>query len=607
MNEENKKTRTSPGSKTVSGTCLLSGCLKGVSIGLFALLLLSIIILAHVPPVSRDALTHHLAVPKLYLKHGGIYEIPSIVFSYYPMNLDLIYIVPLYFQNDIAPKFIHFIFALLTAWLLYSYLAKRLDRWWALAGATFFLSLPIIVKLSITVYVDLGLVFFSTAALISLFKWIDTRYQVKFLFLSATCCGMALGTKYNGLIVLFILSLFIPFIFIRDSKKNFNVKDSAVNVTLVQIQLKAVASGAIFFIIALLTFSPWMIRNYIWKDNPIYPLYNSVFNRQVTVPPDTQIDRQALGTAADPQQTAKAKSTRWGPFAIRKVIYGESWWEIAFIPVRIFFQGQDDNPKYFDGKLSPFLFLLPFFAFFKKYNSWALRTEKKILVFFAIVFVLYAFSQASIRIRYIAPIIPPMVILSILGLHDIASVFADRWKNLPNWFSTGFTLLLVCALLTYNGIYLFQQFNYVKPFSYLSGQISRDEYIANYRPEYTIYQYANRNLPDNAKILGLFLGNRLYYSDRELIFDINEFKESVNKSDSEEVLLEDLRGKGFTHLMIRFDLLNQWTSTQFNDRKRELLKLFFTEHIRPVLSKDGYGLFELRNIIFGKQIHAERE
>lgn len=156
---------------TKNGTGLLSDCLNGVLLGLLALLIVSIIILACVPPVSRDALTHHLIVPKLYLQHGSIYEIPTVAYSYYPMNLDLLYMIPLYFGNDIAPKLIHFIFALLTAWLIFRYLRKRLGVDWALVGALFFLSLPIIVKLSITVYVDLGLIFFSTASIMSLFKW----------------------------------------------------------------------------------------------------------------------------------------------------------------------------------------------------------------------------------------------------------------------------------------------------------------------------------------------------------------------------------------------------------------------------------------------------
>ena len=105
---------------------------------LITLLISSIIILSSVPPVSRDALTHHLAVPKLYLKHGGMYEIPSIVFSYYPPNLDLLYLIPLYFGNDIIPKFIHFAFALLTAWMIFSYLKVRLDAAYALSGGLFF-------------------------------------------------------------------------------------------------------------------------------------------------------------------------------------------------------------------------------------------------------------------------------------------------------------------------------------------------------------------------------------------------------------------------------------------------------------------------------------
>ena len=68
-------------------------------LALLAAIILSVIILSLVPPISRDALVHHLNVPKLYLRHGGMYEIPSLPFSYYPMNLDLIYLIPLYLGN----------------------------------------------------------------------------------------------------------------------------------------------------------------------------------------------------------------------------------------------------------------------------------------------------------------------------------------------------------------------------------------------------------------------------------------------------------------------------------------------------------------------------
>ena len=62
------------------------GYMRGRNIG-------AIVILSWVPPISKDALVHHLAVPKIYLRHGTMVELPSMVFSYYPMNLDLLYLV----------------------------------------------------------------------------------------------------------------------------------------------------------------------------------------------------------------------------------------------------------------------------------------------------------------------------------------------------------------------------------------------------------------------------------------------------------------------------------------------------------------------------------
>lgn len=596
MDQERNQATAWPTSKSAENIHLLPGFIKGLSIGLLVLVIISTVILASVPPVSRDALTHHLAVPKLYLEHGGIYEIPSIAYSYYPMNLDLLYLIALYFGNDIVPKYLHFVFALLTAWLIYAYLAKRLNTVWALLGAIFFLSMPIIVKLSITVYVDLGLIFFSTAALMSLLKWVENHFQLKSLILSATCCGLALGTKYNGLIVLFILTLFIPFVFISNSKNTTRTKDSADRSTLIKIQLKAVGFGAIFLIIALLFFSPWMIRNYIWKTNPIYPLYDNVFNRQTRMSPDVQADSQLLEPTADLQQAPKATSTPWSTFAVRKVIYGESWWEIALIPVRIFFQGQDDNPKYFDGVLNPFLFFLPLFAFIHlNKDSTPLRAEKKIFIFFAILFLLYAVSATAIRIRYIALVIPPLVILAILGLHQIARLVVNRKAAGPGWIGPALMIVVVVISLSLNGLYILKQFRYVDPFSYISGRVSRDTYIAKYRPEYPIYQYVNRNLPANEKIMGFFLGNRRYYSDRELTFDIGEFKEIVDSADSEKTIIKKLKEKEFRYFLIRFDLFNRWTNQQFDNRKKEMLKLFFVDHLKHVISSDGYGLFELKN------------
>ena len=573
-------------------TLMLS--IKGFLIGVLALLIVAIVILSWVPPVSRDALSHHLAVPKLYLEHGGIFEIPSISFSYYPMNLDLLYMVALYFGNDIIPKFIHFVFALLTAGLIFNYLKQRTGTVWALFGPLFFLSLPVIVKLSITVYVDLGLVFFSTAAILMLMRWLESRFQINFLLLAAICCGLALGTKYNGLIVLFILTLFIPFAFIRKSKNLLNVNKPEYKSSSVKNQFKALGYGAFFCAIALLVFSPWMMRNYAWKGNPVYPLYHHVFNRQNMVVTDPVDGRNEIDSRLDHTPESKSTVTKWGSFAIRKVVYNESWLEIALIPVRIFFQGQDDNPQYFDGQLNPFLFLLPFFAFLQiKNNPPVLKTEKKIWALFSILFVLYAYFQTDMRIRYIAPVIPPLVILATLGLQQITTALVRRWPQRNNWMLPGAIFIMIAAIFVVNFSYIVRQFHYVAPFSYIGKKIDRDAYIARYRPEHTIYRYANKHLPDEVKILGLFLGNRRYYCDRDLRFDNNLFRQIIKGADSTTTILAQLQRRGFTHLLIRYDLFNRWAANQFDDNEKEILASFSRLSLKSLISEDGYGLFEL--------------
>jgi len=102
--------------------------------------LITEILLNLTPPISRDALIHHLAIPKLWLLHGGFYEIPWADFSYFPMNIDLLYLIPLYFKNDIVPKFIHLAFGFGTGLLIYSYVKKSIQQELGAPGVPYFFS-----------------------------------------------------------------------------------------------------------------------------------------------------------------------------------------------------------------------------------------------------------------------------------------------------------------------------------------------------------------------------------------------------------------------------------------------------------------------------------
>lgn len=84
------------------------------------------------PPISRDALIHHLAIPKLWLAHGGICDIPWVRFSYYPANIDMLYLVCLWLESHIAAKLVHLAFGIGTAFLVYLYLKKKFGTNWGL-------------------------------------------------------------------------------------------------------------------------------------------------------------------------------------------------------------------------------------------------------------------------------------------------------------------------------------------------------------------------------------------------------------------------------------------------------------------------------------------
>lgn len=555
---------------------------KALSWGLILLLIGligAIIILGSVPPVDRDALTHHLFVPKLWLKQGGIDEIPEIPFSYYPMNLDLLYTIPLALGNDIIPKYIHFLFALLTGFLIHHHLSKRLGQLYGMFGALFFLSVPIIIKLSITVYVDLGLVFFTTASLLLLLYWAQRQFPWHLLILAGLCCGLAAGTKYNGLLSIIVLTLLVPMLY----------QQSASAAT--RSNAKALVCGAVFFTATLTAFSPWLIRNYVWTGNPIYPLHNSLIQK-LHGQPNPHQQPTAEKNLAD---TLTQLSHNGGNVFIgRKILYNETWWQTLLLPVRFFFEGQDDNPRYFDGKLTPFLLILPALAFLVRPPDTRQRREQVFLLWFSLLYFFFTFFQEAMRIRYVVPIVPPLVILSLYGFRGLLSkislsVQSPTRRNavvLP--VAIGIPLLM----LWYNGQYLISQFTVVKPLPYVRGKISRDQYITAFRPEYPAIQFANTVIPEQARVLCLFLGNRGYYMDFQPVFEQPYESGSIlarflTAENPQHTIVDEMRQRHISHILLRTDLTAQWLH-QLNEHDRQRIAPLFAHADQPLWSGNGH-------------------
>lgn len=523
------------------------------------------IILGLTPPIARDALIHHLAIPKLWLRHGGFYEIKWADFSYNPMNVDLLYLIPLYFNKDFLANFIHMGFGIGTSWLLYCYLNNNLGRLAGILGVFIFLSTPIVMRMSTVAYVDLGLTFFTTASILAFLRWRDGEYKEnKWLVVSAIAMGLALGTKYNALIAWFFVSLAIVFLYSRDTEK----------------QGQAIKYGIIFFFVSLVVFSPWLIKNFILTGNPLYPLFNGFFQTNIS-------------NAADERSRSIVSGGAYmGLFKMREMMYGENFFETLLIPVRFFFQGQDYSPRYFDGVLNPILIIFVPFAFMKR----SLHDEKLFFLLFSVFFILAAFFLDQSRIRYILPVIPFLAILTVMGIMNIFAWTTVK-IGLFKYLSISVLLLLLLMLEVSNFVYLNKYFRNIQPIDYVLHRETRNAYLQRHVGSYAAIRYINDNTPADARIRLLFLARRGYYLDRhykdDATFGMNIVSNLVNKSGDDKSFTAYLNNLGYTHFLINMDLFHQFLQQNYPPNIVNQLLLRMSERMSIIFFVDGYAVYKL--------------
>ncbi len=417
-------------------------------------------------------------------------------------------------------------------------------------GLLFFVSTPAVLRLAHWAYVDLGVAFYVTASLLCLLRSIESESERRWLVLGGLSAGFAMATKPNGLLAAMILVLLLTYSAGRSEKK----------------MLAGVFySVSLFLFWAVIPYVPWLFKNWLQTGNPFYPFFSGFFSRG---------GGSGVGVGG----------SGLGIFAMRELLYGESGWQILALPLRVFISGQDDNPQYFDGVLNPMLIL---------FLPWALKgkwaQEKVYLFVFVLLYFAYAFFLVEIRIRYILPIVPPLVILLVYGVHNIYL----RIRRPPLLYAA------VLILLALNGLYLWNYLGRTAPLPFLTGRESREAYLQRSLPDYPVLRYVNRNLPPNSKIYLLFMGRRTYYYNRDYFHDSGDLPwyllNVIRDAQSGEEIKIALRKKGITHLMVREDLLEHFFVTNLKTREREIWDAFAHRGLQALYRHQGYSLYAIDN------------
>ena len=419
------------------------------------------------------------------------------------MNLDYLYMILLkFFSWEQLPKLFHMSMLLGSGVFMFRFLRTKFGDNTAFFFSVIFVMIPINQRLASEVYVDLGVLFFSTISIIYFIKWIDSDLvSKKYFMISAVASGLSLGTKYSSAILLVIMILMIGFIYARNKKKN----------------LKALYHMIFYGVIILIVISPWLIRNYAAVGNPFHPLLNSVFKPDI-ITFDSNLN-------IPPNE-----------FATRK-LFGESPLSIILIPIRIFFSGSDsDLIGGFDGVLNPMLLLMFIPLLIPKFRS---RSKDKILIkYLSAVFLLsYIFflSHGHLRIRYFIYGLPLLIILNAYTFNIFLNGNYPKSSKAKTFILTSVIILYMLFNLEYSS----HIFNKLDTFNYLTGKESKDEYLSRTLSEYNVAKKINERAPHDAVIYEVLCGHRAYHIDRTVVYDDNFLDRSFYNMIDEEATIAD--------------------------------------------------------------------
>ncbi|MFA7123822.1 MAG: glycosyltransferase family 39 protein [Candidatus Delongbacteria bacterium] len=430
------------------------------------------------PVVSIDALKLHMALPSVWKDEGFLFFRKfNAKIELGMMNIDYLYALLLkFFDWEPLPKIIHASFLVATGILTYRFVSKRYGQIYGILSYWMILTLPINQRLASEVYVDLGLLFFSSMSVIYYLRAFEKEFNLKYFIISAAACGLAAGSKFNGLVFAFIMVMIV----LHETSKRFDVK-------------KMLLLTLLFSTAILVLISPWLIRNYAGSGgNPFYPLFGSIFS-------SSAIQNPATYTSS---QISQGYMT-W------RYYNGESLLDVILIPLRFFLTGKDYDHFQFDGVLNPLMLLLLVLSFIK---SQYLTKRQKFQLFMIVVFMLvFASYYSSAAVRYALPFTLPLTILNIEGLkNSFGLVKTGKFKCFV-------PCIIIASLIFFNINYSYKFAKRTSVFQYLQGNITKEEYLKKHVISYDIYEFINSELPADAVIYDVLCGNKMYYVNRKYI------------------------------------------------------------------------------------------
>jgi hypothetical protein len=495
------------------------------------------------PAIGKDALIYHLAVPKLFLKHHGLYFVPGNIFSHYPLGGEMLYVLGLALSGEVLAKGIHFVMGLsilLGMWqFMKHYISEALFIPLALL---IFYTIPSVFVTSHQAYNDLTVTFYAFSAVYTFVNWF-VRRQSAWLILCGVFSGLAMSTKYTALFLPFLGCLGILWA-CRHQKLS------------VQSTLRLLLA---YFACTFIVGSPFYIKNWMMTGNPFYPFMYGIFG----------------GKGLDPEQA------RLYDLFVRSLGTGRGFFDYLLLPWNVSVNARMNSPQ-FDGILGPvFILMLPFAFGMRK-----IAIEAKIVLTYCLLVFMFWASSAQ-QIRYLIPIFPFLAMMT--------AYILSYYRSRKGVFAV--LTVFIAGSLAFNGYHMVKDFVKIGPVGVITGQEDRDTFLSRLIPSYTIFQYVNTHLPADSNVFLIYMKNlgylcdRPYYSDS--MFESYTIEKILAHAATSAGVYHTLKEKGFTHILYDSNYVFGDMST-FSDVDKGMFLAFQERYLKLLKSDKGrYYLYRL--------------
>lgn len=532
-----------------------------------ALLLIPLVlaaIAALAPPIAKDTLLYHISLPKAFLAAGGITDVPGNIAQYYPLGAEMNglwamlmgRIVSLH-TGEAAFGLVQFAYlALLIALICGAARRYGISNGGARLAAAVIACVPTVYASASSGYNDMALALYQLLAVDAAARWWkkpDRRAALEI----GLALGFALGVK---LLAIFLIAPLIVLFLLRARKAEQQSPSAGVTAN------KVLISAGAALLAATVLAGPWYAGTWARTGSPVYPFYMNIFHGSA---PGWDQQRSLL------DQTL---NVRYGG-------YPKSALDYAAVPLRVSLTAQPDLPKDFDGVLGiAFLFGLPLLLL-----AWrSLQTEAKIAAALAGTY-FFAWMFSSEQLRYLVPILPALalaIVAAAAALHP-----RIRW--------------LVAAAVAPGMVVVLAWFLQQNPLAVVAGSESRQHYLQRSLAYFPMYEIINSQLPADARVWLVNTRRDTYYIERPYFADFRfedyTLAQMVRAADDTEQLRERVRAAGITHVLVRTDLLLDYSTSPVvddkappaeNERKLNLLRSFLLDG--KILRRQGdYILFAI--------------